>query len=164
MNQSVKISTGWVIFFVLVLIVAGYFLFSGDAAAPDINQENSTSTDSSMTEDVDTNMTDEESESEMTVDYDGSSFSPSSITVSVGETVTFVNNSGSGMWVASAVHPTHAAYGGTSLNEHCDDGSSFDACQEIAPGESWSFTFDKSGEWQYHDHLNASNTGTVVVQ
>ncbi|MFB6212253.1 MAG: cupredoxin domain-containing protein [Candidatus Magasanikbacteria bacterium] len=100
------------------------------------------------------------------VTYTENGFSPSSLTIQQGETVTFRNESSSGMWVASAVHPTHTRYDGTSLNEHCTEGgsNSFDACKGITPGKSWSFTFDKAGEWNYHNHSNASHTGTIVVE
>ena len=56
------------------------------------------------------------------------------------------------MWVASAPHPTHTNYPG------------FDAKQGVASGEKYSFTFDKAGSWNYHDHLIPSNFGTIVVE
>jgi plastocyanin len=83
-----------------------------------------------------------------------------------GETVTFKNQSSNSMWPASAMHPTHRVYSGTSLDEHCPDttGTAFDACKGFLPGQSWSFIFNKTGTWKYHDHLNPSATGTVVVE
>jgi len=80
--------------------------------------------------------------------------------------VTFVNQSSNSFWPASALHPTHTVYSGTSLEEHCPDAAneSFDACGPIAAGSSWSFTFNKSGSWNYHDHLNASHFGKIVVE
>jgi len=93
-------------------------------------------------------------------------FSPAELRVKAGDTVTFENRSSVGFWPASAIHPTHEVYAGTSLSEHCPDGGadSFDACGAFAAGSSWSFTFTKSGTWKYHDHLNASRTGTIVVE
>lgn len=93
-------------------------------------------------------------------------YSPSSITVKNGETVTWKNQSAQPTWPASAMHPTHTVYGGTTLSEHCPDtaNTSFDACQGVASGGSWSFTFDKAGAWKYHDHLNPSHFGTVNVE
>ncbi|OHA38709.1 MAG: hypothetical protein A3G03_02780 [Candidatus Taylorbacteria bacterium RIFCSPLOWO2_12_FULL_44_15c] len=64
------------------------------------------------------------------------------------------------MWTASAVHPTHRAYptSGGCL------GSTFDACAGVQSGNSWSFKFDISGTWKYHNHLNPGDTGTIVVE
>ncbi|MBI2004975.1 hypothetical protein HYS79_02330 [Patescibacteria group bacterium] len=89
-------------------------------------------------------------------------FSPQTVTIKKGGAVTFVNESGSGMWVASAQHPTHTAYAGTSLGEHCDDAVdvSFDQCNI---GDTYSFDFDKTGSFKYHNHANSSQFGTVVV-
>lgn len=91
---------------------------------------------------------------------------PTSVTIKKGETVTFKNNSTVQMWTASAMHPAHTAYSGTSLSEHCPDvaNTSFDACRGYLPGESWSFKFDKVGTWKYHNHLDPKQYGAVVVE
>src|SRR2546428_100948 len=67
----------------------------------------------------------------VTVTYTDSCYSPKSVTVPVGGVVTFVNNSTHQMWTASAAHPTHTVYSGTSLSQHCPDTTnmSFDECQ-----------------------------------
>lgn len=99
----------------------------------------------------------------VTVTYTAGGFSPSEVTIERGGTVRFVNESGGTMWVASAVHPAHAAYDGTSLAKHCAPGAtpSFDQC---SAGDDYSFTFDTAGAWRYHDHTHASKTGTVIVR
>ena len=96
------------------------------------------------------------------VTYTDAGFSPKTIEVSKGDTVTFTNNSSRNMWIASNMHPTHNEYP-TESDEDCL-GSSFDACIGIPVGESWSFTFDRIGEWGYHDHLSVSRTGTIIVE
>ena len=100
----------------------------------------------------------------VTVSYDGNIFSPASITVSKGDTVVFTDTAGS-MWVASDPHPQHSGYDGTSLSEHCAPGhkgaAPFDQC---SAGPSFTFTFNKSGSWGYHDHFNHDAKGTVVVK
>jgi plastocyanin len=103
---------------------------------------------------------------ENVVVYTNSGYSPSTLTVKKGETVTFKNQSSRSMWPASAMHPTHRVYSGTSLDEHCPDtaGTAFDACKGFLPGQSWSFIFNKTGTWKYHDHLNPGATGTIVVE
>ncbi len=102
-----------------------------------------------------------------TVAYTDRGFFPPVITVKAGGAITWVNNSTEKiMWVASAVHPTHDVYSGTTLSQHCPDktGSAFDGCSGIPPGGSWSFKFQKTGTWKYHNHLDASETGTAIVQ
>lgn len=96
--------------------------------------------------------------------YTPQGFSPSVVTIAKGDTVRFVNESGSTMWVASAKHPTHTVYDGTALSEHCTASgasSSFDQCQA---GDEYSFTFEKTGTWTYHDHVHPSNIGKVIVE
>jgi plastocyanin len=97
------------------------------------------------------------------VTYDGSAFSPSTVTIKKGDTVTWNDSSGQ-MWVASSPHPAHTGYDGTSRTTHCAPGytgaTPFDQC---SPGATYTFTFDKVGSWSYHDHMNPSSFGTVVV-
>ena len=99
---------------------------------------------------------------EVTVTFDGTSFSPNTVTVPVGGTVRF-RSTGAQMWVASGMHPTHDSYHGTTRAQHCPDtaGVAFDQC---ATGSTYAFTFQKAGTWKYHDHLNPSAYGEVVVR
>lgn len=101
------------------------------------------------------------------VTYTDRGFSPASVTVAEGQSVTFVNRSSNRMWVASAVHPTHEAYDGTSKDQHCAAGYSgpapFDECAAVASGGSYTFAFAKAGTWNYHNHMSASDTGEVIV-
>ena len=95
-----------------------------------------------------------------TVEMTSSGFSPKDITIKSGDTVNFVNKDTVQRWPASAVHPTHAVYpeGGGCI------GSKFDACKGLNTGESWSFMFNKAGNWKYHDHLIPSMFGSITVQ
>lgn len=95
-----------------------------------------------------------------TVTYTDSGFSPAVLTVKVGTTVIFANNASDAMRVASNPHPIHNGY---PTKGGCV-GSTFDSCANIAPGTSWSFTFDIAGTWKYHNHLNPGEGGTIVVQ
>lgn len=92
------------------------------------------------------------SQNGMVVTYDGSSFSPNSLTIKAGDTVTFRNNSSAPMWVASNPHPAHTDYSG------------FDAKRSFAQGQDYTFTFTRTGTWGYHNHLSPDATGTIVVQ
>ncbi len=87
-----------------------------------------------------------------TVVYTDSGFSPATLSVKLGTKVTFKNESSLLMWVASNPHPTHTDYPG------------FDERASSATGESYSFTFDQKGSWGYHNHMNPSDGGTVVVR
>ena len=86
-------------------------------------------------------------------------FEPREVKMQKGGTVIWVNESGSAVWPASAVHPTHDVYpqkGGCIA-------SAFDACRRVENGGTYEFRFDHMGTWKYHDHLNASRFGSVTV-
>src|SRR3989344_2061174 len=97
-----------------------------------------------------------------TVSYSGASFMPAKITIKKGGTITWTNTGDTSMWVASAQHPSHIVYDGTNLQEHCASGAN-DAFDQCKGGDSYSFTFEKVGTWNYHDHLHASVFGSVEV-
>jgi len=98
-----------------------------------------------------------------TVRLTDAGFSPASLTVPVGATVTFVNEGTEEMWLAGDEHPTHTGYDGTSKDEHCDEGvsSSFDQC---GVSTTYSFTFNKAGTWGYHNHRDSDIKGTIIVE
>lgn len=81
--------------------------------------------------------------------YDGDVFAPSSVTIKVGQTITFKNTGSDPMWVASDPHPVHTNF------------SAFD--QRTSTAE-YSFTFEKTGTYRYHNHLSPSDRGTVIVE
>lgn len=97
------------------------------------------------------------------VTYNDKGFTPKDINIAVGQVVRFVNESSGNMWVASAQHPAHIVYSGTSLKDHCPDtdGTAFDQCES---SDEYEFTFMKVGEWGYHNHVNPSNFGKVIVK
>jgi len=101
------------------------------------------------------------------IEITSSGFTPSELTISRGETVTWVNKDTEEHWPASAQHPTHTVYPGSGI-EKCgtaEQESIFDACHGLSPGESWSFTFNEVGTWNYHEHLDISfGFGKVIVQ
>lgn len=97
------------------------------------------------------------------VSYTDNGFSPASISIKTGDTITFLNKSSEVMWVGSNEHPTHAIYAGTNLREHCPDTASaaFDQCGR---SDTYSFIFKKVGSWEYHNHANPRMTGMVAVE
>lgn len=92
--------------------------------------------------------------------YANDGYSPEILRVKSDTTVTFKNESSAPMWPASDVCPTHRLYPTTG---GCI-GSTFDACREIAPGDSWQFKFDIVGTWKYHNHLNPEQIGTIIIE
>jgi len=75
------------------------------------------------------------------------------ISVKKGTVVTWNNKDSAPHWVASDPHPVHNQLPG------------FDSVRKIAAGESYPFTFEKTGTFTYHDHLNPLKfKGTVIVK
>lgn len=85
-----------------------------------------------------------------TVTISSSGFSQSSITISAGDSVKWVNNDNRSHWPASNPHPQHTNYSG------------FDSFG-ISAGSSWSFKFNSKGTWDYHDHQFPNKSGTIIV-
>lgn len=88
----------------------------------------------------------------VTISMTDTGFTPSSVTVSAGSAVVFVNNGQGLHWPASDVHPTHQIL------------PAFDSLRGLSTGEQYSFTFTQKGSWRFHDHLSPGFTGTVVVE
>lgn len=74
-------------------------------------------------------------------------FTPSQITVTKGGTVTWTNNDN----VTHTVEDDLSNVGGP-------------ASGEISPGGKYSFTFNKTGSFQYHCRIHPSMRGTIVVK
>ena len=78
-------------------------------------------------------------------------YSPSTLTISVGDTVTWANNGSKQGTVSSDPHPQHTDYPPLNLGM-------------IKPGATASLTFDKPGTYTYHNHLNSGQKGTIIVK
>lgn len=87
-----------------------------------------------------------------TVTYTDNGFSPATLDITTGESVTFVNNSSDRMWVASNPHPTHQTF------------SDFDERTGVRAGGTYTFTFSQKGTWAYHNHLNPGMRGVVIAK
>ncbi len=79
-------------------------------------------------------------------------FSPSNITINQGDMVVFTTRLTKPFWPASDIHPTHTLY------------PEFDPKRPIDSDKSWSFKFDKAGNWKFHDHLDPYYQGIVKVR
>jgi plastocyanin len=115
-----------------------------------INGENS-SLDSNGQTDVPSNEGDEENEETTTIIYSETGFSPSTLTVDAGTTVTIINNSPSGLDFASGPHPVHTD------NPELNTGF-------IPSGESATVTLNTTGSWGFHNHIDETKTGRIVVE
>jgi len=141
-----------------LVLVGGYFLYQNSGGSSTSPQTNETASQSEQNTTPPAPTTHE-------VVYTDSGYSPQTLTIKVGDTVTWKNNSTHNVWTASGMHPTHTVYSGTNVQQHCPDTSNaaFDECKAEAPGTTWSFTFSKVGEWGYHNHVKASDFGKVIV-
>lgn len=167
MNNKIIIT----VIVVAAIVLGGYFLLrSPQSPAPSFNLPTALSQETSQTPLPPTTQVsvapEASSISQNVVTYTDSGYSPSTLRIKTGTTVTFKNESSRAMWTASAVHPSHTVYSGTALGEHCPDttGTAFDTCTGIQPGNSWKFTFTKNGTWKYHNHLSPGDAGTIVVE
>lgn len=79
-------------------------------------------------------------------------FVPSTLTIAKGDTVVFTTARDKPFWPASDLHPTHSIY------------PEFDPKQPVDSDKSWSFRFDKAGEWRFHDHLAPLFRGTITIR
>lgn len=106
------------------------------------------------------------SEGNNVIEMSNSGFSPSTLTIAKGETVTFVSVDSGLHWPASDIHPTHTIYPGSSIQKcgTAEQENIFDSCGGLKEGESWSFTFKDVGNWNFHDHLHPQFTGTIIVK
>ena len=76
-------------------------------------------------------------------------FEPSTLNISAGDTVKFVNNK---------LAPHNAVFDGHEELSHAD--------LAFAPGESWEETFDTAGTYDYYcePHRGAGMVGKVIVE
>lgn len=153
MNKNYFIAGG----VALIVLVVGYFLLNGSKQYQSTQTKPTGIVEASPTVVMPSEIVPTESTTgarmikSVTVDYTDKGFSPKSVTVKVGTTVTWTNKGGSPMWVASAVHPTHQELPG------------FDQLKSVGKGGIYSYTFTKVGNWKYHNHVGPSDTGVVVV-
>lgn len=91
------------------------------------------------------------SESSQTITLTQLGFSPDTVTVKAGTKVVWVNDSGAQQNVSSDPHPSNTDYPALNLGNFMN-------------GSSLSLVFAKSGVYKYHNHLNPSQKGVIIVQ
>lgn len=139
----------WLVLLVVV-VGGGYLLLKGQNASKMV-QENkvmptvATGSVSPVTKQED------KMANEVTINVTATGFDPKTVNVKVGTKVTWVNKSAAMANVSSAVHPTHLVYPPLNLGNFVD-------------GASVSLVFKDKGTFKYHNHLDASQFGSVVVE
>lgn len=79
-------------------------------------------------------------------------FDPGNVEIIKGKSVLFINDDISPHWPASDVHPLHTLCPG------------FDALRGLKTREQYRVTFTKSKTCSFHDHLNPSLTGVIIIK
>jgi plastocyanin len=87
----------------------------------------------------------------VTVSIAAGKFDAAEATIAVNDTVTWVNRDAAAHQIASDPHPSHIAL------PELESGS-------LATNQTYDFKFTKAGTYTYHDHLNPTIKGTVIVQ
>jgi len=115
------------------------------------SNEKETLEDKVEVEDKDEEVEEADVENVENVSLTDSGFDPKSITIKISTQVVWVNDTQATGNVSSAVHPTHEEYPPLNLGN-------------FEPGETISLVFTEPGTYKYHDHLNPTKFGTVVVE
>lgn len=76
---------------------------------------------------------------------------PDTLTIKTGEKVVWRNESGENATVDSSEHPTHLDYPPLNLGSFGD-------------GETLELTFDEAGTYNFHNHFDDSQNGTIIVE
>lgn len=136
---------------IIIIVLGGMFLFlktnnqASNNSSLNAQPTNQTRTTSAPT----VSSTATEKTVEVTLTSQG--FSPSTITIDKGTKVVWTNKSGEAATINSDPHPFHTDYAPLNLGSFND-------------GEKLELVFNKSGTYKYHNHLNASEKGTIVVK
>ncbi|MBI2600417.1 cupredoxin domain-containing protein [Candidatus Daviesbacteria bacterium] len=150
MNRNLVVGLG----IVLVVLIVGYFLVVNSGKSQTLSQQTPSKTNVSVTPSP--AATGESSSSaqqqEAIVMITKAGFSPQTVSIKAGQTVTWVNNDSAPHQVDSSPHPQHTDY--PPLN----------TIDLLKPGEKRSLAFPDKGSFRYHDHLNASLRGSVVAE
>lgn len=130
----------------VVVIVGGYLLMHKSSS------KTVTTTPSTSSQSQSSSSTPASNQSAAdTITFDGSQFSPATLTVKSGTMVTIKNTSSQDVQMQSNPHPTHTD--DTDLNVGL-----------VAAGQSKTFTVTKTGTFGYHDHLDPGIQGKITIE
>jgi len=142
---------------VLVVIGVGAFALAKDDNKKDSNTTNNTTksqpsgSTSSTSKGESASTTPPPAQAAGVITYSNNGFSPQTLSVKSGDTVTIKNTSSNSLQFNSAVHPQHTD------NPELNVGV-------VAAGESQTLKVTTKGTIGYHNHLNPGDTGTLTVQ
>ena len=154
--MNMKRSIVIVLSLLVVVLVAGAVVMLTQKKNPsvEITNNNSTATSSPATTSSSTANTASPATqpgAAATILYTNTGFSPGIVKVKAGDKIQVTNSSSNSLEFDSDPHPAHTA------NPDLNVGS-------ISPGKSATFTVTKTGSHGYHNHANAKQTGTIVVE
>lgn len=129
----------------IVLVIGGIFAF-GHKKSSSTNTNNTAPT--SPTDNTGTGA--QTTSAAPTITYNGSGFSPSSVSVNSGDTIAIKNISSSPLQFDSNPHPVHTDDPELNIGV-------------IDSGQTSTIKVVTKGTHSYHNHLNPSQTGTIVV-
>lgn len=148
MNKKAVIALG-----ILVIVIAGaaLWMLRKDPSATDSTNTTPTNSSNDSSQSSTPNDAVTPTGSEAVITYADSGYSPSSITVKAGDKVIIKNTSSRSMQFDSDPHPAH------TINPELNVGA-------VPAGQEMSFVVDTKGTFGYHNHLNASQKGTIIVE
>lgn len=148
------------LFLVVVLLLGGVFVLSkNQSKTQPAVQNNGTGTENDLeksdnevkNEEDATEKADNEADEDVRVRVTDSGFEPQTITVKAGTKVIWRNQTDTTVNVSSADHPTHLVYPPLNLGN-------------FEPDKSVNLVFKEPGTYKYHNHLDATKFGSVVVE
>ncbi len=148
--------TGVIVAIVAVLIIGGGAFAikkknDNDKSKESATTSQSTSTTTSSNNSAPSDQPSPDTSAVATITYGDTGFSPSKITVKAGSKVEIKNTTSHNMQFDSDPHPVHTD--DTDLNAGL-----------VAAGGSMTFTVTKKGTFGYHNHLDPSETGTIIIE
>ncbi|MDO8610218.1 MAG: cupredoxin domain-containing protein [bacterium] len=136
---------------ILVIIILGFVFFSrNDTEKSDNNDIKGTGIEEANNNS--SNNGSDEISNIVNINYTDLGYDPKTLSISVGQTVKFTNDSSVDVWTASDPHPIHTNF------------SEFDQKSAGGNGTTYQFTFNKAGSYQYHNHRNPNHKGVIIVQ
>jgi plastocyanin len=126
----------------IILIIGGLAVF---------NKSNKSGTNLPSSSSLPTSTTSSTPSGQVNVTLTPSGFDPQTVTIAKGTKVIWINKSGQTATVNSDPHPIHTAYPPLNLGVFSD-------------GSSLSLVFDQPGTYGYHNHLNPSEFGKIIVK
>jgi plastocyanin len=136
-----------VIVIIIILAVAGFIVRGNKSDTSTNNSQTSTNNTQPKSNSTSNSQNSNNQSSANTVSIANMAFTPPQITVNKGDSVTWTNNDS----MTHTVVDDLSNVGGPNSGD-------------IAPGSSYSFTFTKTGSFQYHCSIHPSMRGTIVVK